>query len=382
MIRVNAPRTAVNLCSLGPDRETASGSFQLRAAPEGNRGAVFLNDPVDLACDASFAFDVRLNYCGCEDGVTFLLHTNGHGEGAPAEVIESGGLQLEIGALGEGGHDHAGEHDHAAGQDQAGGDHEHDGAVADGGTDDTPDHAVNWQLNKAAKQVLAEDAWHQIKVFWDASEQSFSYTINGDFAGKLTGDVVAAFLDGKTSATFGFVGAELPNSEGCHEVRLIGAEQGGLASSIRRGDSGDNRIGGGEGDDLLFGARGADVLRGFGGADDLRPGRGADRMQGGAGADEFVFCTVREAGRGDRSDVILDFETGVDLINLSAIDADRTASGNQAFRWLGEERFGGDPGSLCFEDGRLLGDVDGDQRADFIIGLESVPALPVTDILL
>ena len=59
---------------------------QLRAqdGSEGNRGAVLFNDPVDLSRDVSFSFDVKLGYCACEDGVTFLLHTNEHGEAAPA----------------------------------------------------------------------------------------------------------------------------------------------------------------------------------------------------------------------------------------------------------------------------------------------------------
>ena len=119
-IMVAATHTFATLS--GDASKTASGSFQLRTAPEGNRGAVLVNDPVDLSRDVSFSFDVKLGYCACEDGVTFLLHTNEHGEAAPAQVIESGGLRLLIGAYGDGGHDHDGEHDH--------GGHDHRGSSA------------------------------------------------------------------------------------------------------------------------------------------------------------------------------------------------------------------------------------------------------------
>ena len=69
----------------GDAAPVASGSFELAAAPEGNRGAVLFNNPVDLRADASFVFDVKLSYCDCGDGVTFLLQTSSFGEHAPAQ---------------------------------------------------------------------------------------------------------------------------------------------------------------------------------------------------------------------------------------------------------------------------------------------------------
>jgi hypothetical protein len=105
-------------------------------------------------------------------------------------------------------------------------------------------------------------------------------------------------------------------------------------------------------------------------------------MRGGAGADAFVFASIGEAGRGAGSDAILDFEGGADSIDLRAIDADRQAAGNQAFRWLGSEAFDGEGGALRFDGGRLAGDVNGDGRADFAIRLEGVHAVAASDILL
>ena len=98
------------------------------------------------------------------------------------------------------------------------------------------------------------------------------------------------------------------------------------------------------------------MLRGGAGDDMLLPGRGGDRVLGGAGDDAFVFHTLREAGRGSWSDTIVDFGNGHDMIDLSAIDADRRTDGDQAFSWLGDRPFEGGRGSLRFEGGVLYGD--------------------------
>jgi hypothetical protein len=362
----------------GDASQLAGDKFALQSDAAGNRGAVLFNDQVDLSHDVSFSFDVQLGYCGCGDGVTFLLHTNPHGEGAPARVIEAGGLRVQVGAI-----DDAGHHKRPGRGDDTHDDHAHEDHSPHTHADlrDHPGGAAEWQLTRAAERELAEDAWHHIRVFWDAREQSLSYTINGRYAGTLTDDVLGALLDGETAATFGFVGAKLRDGPDCHKVRLIGIEEDGLASRIVAGDRGDNAVRGGEADDQLFGRGGADFLRGFGGDDVLRPGLGADLMCGGAGGDTFVLRWLREGDEAER-DVILDFETGRDMIDLSAIDANRAQPGNQAFKWLGRGDFGADPGGLRFGDGRLLGDVDGDREADLALHLVGGSALRVTDDIL
>jgi hypothetical protein len=362
---------------------TPGGGFKLKTGPAGNPGAALFNETVDLSRDVSFAFDVKLAYCGCEDGVTFLLHADPHGESAPAEVIEAGGLRLSIGALDGADHDHGDDDDH---DDDHEGDpgHGHAATAHDDGHDDDGEgehpggHATDWRLTPAAERELAEFIWHRVQVFWDASRQSLSYTIDGAFAGELTGEVLDAYLGGATEATFGFVGARLLDGEDCHEARLIAVREGRHASMILRGDGGDDRIRGGDGDDALYGAGGGDILRGLAGDDTLRPGLGADWMQGGTGADTFVLRSPAEAA----GDTILLFERGRDTIDVSAIDADRTEPGNQAFAWLGSGRFGDDPGGLRLADGRLLGDLDGDGAADLVLKLPGVSAMAATDFLL
>lgn len=82
--------------------------------------------------------------------------------------------------------------------------------------------------------------------------------------------------------------------------------------------------------DTITGDKHANALDGSGGDDRLQGGLGADRLTGGAGADSFVYANVRESS-GGAVDLIADL-TDADLIDLSAVDADRTQKGNQAFR--------------------------------------------------
>jgi Ca2+-binding RTX toxin-like protein len=61
----------------------------------------------------------------------------------------------------------------------------------------------------------------------------------------------------------------------------------------------------------LVGNRGKNILSALDGNDILDGGRGADKLDGGDGADTFVFKT------GHGKDTIMDFENGVDFIDVS-----------------------------------------------------------------
>lgn len=78
------------------------------------------------------------------------------------------------------------------------------------------------------------------------------------------------------------------------------------------GGSGDDALHGGSNNDLLFGGAGNDTLNGFDEDDRLDDGSGSDLLMGGHGADTFVLATD---GASDR---IVDFENGVDRIDLNA----------------------------------------------------------------
>lgn len=117
-----------------------------------------------------------------------------------------------------------------------------------------------------------------------------------------------------------------------------GAASGGWAA----GDtlwSFENAIGSAHGDTLrakatgstLDGFAGHDRLFGGAGADRLVGGTGNDVMTGGGGADRFVFNAVSDSPWTSAGDTITDFQKGLDKIDLSGIDANVHAAGNQAF---------------------------------------------------
>ena len=131
-----------------------------------------------------------------------------------------------------------------------------------------------------------------------------------------------------------------------------------------------NTLNGRAGDDLLLGGDGNDTLIG---------GAGTDLLFGEAGADRFLFQAVsdsgppavRSDGRKYLPDRIADFETGVDRIDLSPIDAIAGTAGNDAFTFIGLAAFTGHAGQLRYEQSagisQILADLDGDGLADLQI---------------
>jgi RTX calcium-binding nonapeptide repeat (4 copies) len=90
--------------------------------------------------------------------------------------------------------------------------------------------------------------------------------------------------------------------------------------------SGNDRVLGNSGDDNLQGGRGRDRLTGGIGNDVLVGGAGNDFLLGGKGRDLFVFTSLNEG-----TDTILDFNPGVDLIDLTKIFASSTFAGVDIF---------------------------------------------------
>ena len=115
------------------------------------------------------------------------------------------------------------------------------------------------------------------------------------------------------------------------------------------------------------------------GDDLLTGGAGADRLIGGTGADQFIFEAVSDSGRGAESrDTIVDFNGAEgDVIDLSGMDADAGAAGDQAFSVVGA--FSGAAGELRVDvsasgnSAILRGDIDGDGAADFEILVRGAP---------
>jgi serralysin len=137
-------------------------------------------------------------------------------------------------------------------------------------------------------------------------------------------------------------------------------------------------------DDILIGSTYGDALSGGSGLDFLQGGLGSDELLGGAGRDFFDFNSIAESKVGANHDLILDFERGIDDIDLAGIDA-KTGQGNQAFKFIGTQAFHKVKGELHYKDlgasCLVQGDVNGDGRADFEI-LVNAASLSAGDFVL
>jgi Ca2+-binding RTX toxin-like protein len=181
----------------------------------------------------------------------------------------------------------------------------------------------------------------------------------------------------------GFENAEGGVTEATNDTLI-----GDSAANILAGAGGDDSLAGGGGGDKLLGdgaiitsgpnsdgviaeydsgiGAGADTLDGGAGADTLVGGGGADMLTGGAGADRFVYLDLGDSTT-ETGDLITDLGKA-DIIDLSAIDADTTQAGDQAFTLAAS--FTDQAGQLVVHYDRaddlthLLLDVDGDGLAD------------------
>jgi serralysin len=150
---------------------------------------------------------------------------------------------------------------------------------------------------------------------------------------------------------------------------------------------------GGAGNDVISGNSAFNSLQGGGGDDRLNGLAGTDRAEGGAGADIFVFSAAghsmgylyRSDGAKFTPDVLLDFTSGIDRIDLSAIDAIAGTVADDAFAFIGTTAFSNQAGQLRFEaaDGlvHIYGDVDGNGVADLHI-IASGPHVLAADFIL
>lgn len=105
----------------------------------------------------------------------------------------------------------------------------------------------------------------------------------------------------------------------------------GAQANTFYGEAGDDRIDGMGGNDFISGGDGNDRLLGGSGNDILVGGAGADTMDGGAGKDLFQFVARTDLPIG-KYESINAFESGIDKLDFSAIDADgKAANGDTAF---------------------------------------------------
>ncbi|NIJ19346.1 Ca2+-binding RTX toxin-like protein [Sphingomonas naasensis] len=140
------------------------------------------------------------------------------------------------------------------------------------------------------------------------------------------------------------------------------------------------------GNDTISAAGGADFVDGGAGNDKITGGAGADILTGGAGADRFIYTATGDSQFG-AMDVITDFSRSqTDRIDLSAIDARSTTTGNQSFAFIGTAAFSHVAGQLRYEqhDGSTFvsADVNGDGAADFALQLNGSILLTTAEFVL
>ncbi|MFC0202010.1 M10 family metallopeptidase C-terminal domain-containing protein [Paracoccus rhizosphaerae] len=167
---------------------------------------------------------------------------------------------------------------------------------------------------------------------------------------------------------------------GAGRDRLFGNSAGNDLS----GGDGNDQLEGRGGDDTLNGGAGNDKLSGAGGADELEGGAGADLMFGGVdlAPDRFIFLTVADSPAGGGHDRIGDFISGIDLIDLSNVDADSDRRGQQDLVFPNTAGTAHSLWTSAAGNGVLVqADVTGDGKADFEVLLLDLKSLDADDFL-
>jgi serralysin len=173
--------------------------------------------------------------------------------------------------------------------------------------------------------------------------------MGGEGNDTLAGGTGADYMNGGN----GFDIIELAGSNGAQtagaNLEIGTTTAGDLLYSIEGviGTAGSDTLQGGHDNNLLSGGAGDDVIAGLTGSDTLIGGNGADMLWGGTAwpgdsKDIFRYESISDSTSSSR-DVIHDFQDvfyaqvggftlrSNDVIDLSMIDADATAAGNQAF---------------------------------------------------
>ncbi len=109
---------------------------------------------------------------------------------------------------------------------------------------------------------------------------------------------------------------------------------GGAGNDSMTGHSGADTLNGNDGEDVLLGSSGDDALNGGAGDDDLTGGANVDTLTGGAGSDVFHYTGLGDSEVG-ATDLITDWETGIDHIDLAGLGFTGIAAGAASGSVLG-----------------------------------------------
>jgi VCBS repeat-containing protein len=173
------------------------------------------------------------------------------------------------------------------------------------------------------------------------------------------------------------------NGTGNAEANTITGTEG---ANLLLGLDGNDKLVGNGGEDHLVGGVGSDNLSGGTGNDLLEGGSGNNVLSGGTGSDVFKIGqdSVRLSGSSAlalQTDQILDFsQASGDRIDLTAIDANSTVAGDQAFTFVSVFSFQAGEATLIYDAGVgqtiLRLDIDGDGKADYQLRLDGDAGAP------
>jgi Ca2+-binding RTX toxin-like protein len=155
---------------------------------------------------------------------------------------------------------------------------------------------------------------------YDASASNAMLRINLNLKLNLTDPLSNTFVSARTAVA--------PGQPGIDVIKYFENAKGGSNNDIIFGNGAANQLIGNSGNDHLFGRGGRDTLIGGADSDTLDGGRGKDILWGGDSgaldgvADTFRFTSVLDSAPGRlQRDVIMNFEDGLDQIDLSGLGA-------------------------------------------------------------
>ena len=201
-------------------------------------------------------------------------------------------------------------------------------------------------------------------------------------------DLLIVDASGETASVFlasGFLGYAVTSASGrfhvdASEFERIDMKSGSGEDRLIGADYRDTLSAGG-GNDIVSGGDNADTLDGGRGSDVLTGGLGRDDLTGGAGRDVFDYNDVADSSA-RRPDMIHDFLSGTDKLDLSDIDANGALPGDTSFTYIGNQAFHGVAGELRSDFATVQGDTDGDGVADFQIDFANGGPTKAADIIL
>lgn len=231
-----------------------------------------------------------------------------------------------------------------------------DGVTATQVTTDISD-SFDWQVET---RVLTLDTWLTVSVenLLDTGD-----TFRADFRADGTKSTTSLF-DTDDNASWSSITTALASDGITRELKTTTYDGGNML------------LQGTAADETLFGGGGRDVLRGGDGADTLMGGAGADRLEGGIGADVFVYGNVSDSNSVSGRDKIVDFELGVDKVDLSAISPNTlTFRGTLAIN-------GDDQVRIVEQNGNSIVRVVDDAGDAMMFTIQGVIGLQVSDFIL